>query len=529
MSPSGRERQLPPREFPTKKKAEAEFWAWLTEGYTILTDSVASSGETKSERKIIVLPKDEIKSAIQDAMKKNNLTLAQDLLEVASRPSEGSSDDMVRKSLRVGSGEYVKLLYVKILERTSFADVIMEVLLKPCKRVVENLKSQFYGCSYSVAKRLDHLLTTVEAWETEKPESRARMAELGEWNRRRILGVSQPETVTSANEWDMHEAPVADGTKPFAWLSPYCPRDLLEKERLEKMKTAFSRFVLSDLMLKASGGDYVKPVSGLFDEFKESWKKQIDREFPEQVGVRATVENQGLLFTISFMVAASFNVKKEQEFFDKYGEEEVKDFVNRILLGGVPLSKNMRYEGITNSEEYKHLVDSHSVVDPTYFNIYVGTELLVPCCRVTVKEPENFELDLISDTPSLTEKDKKQGEYLLRKIAEKIGRSEWIKEKLTDIHISSLAKMLMPEAIEKASGPNDYKEINSLMMIANKLNGYHTIMNFSEELVESTLRHHSVVSFYVNADLWRLIPLVLEDKNWMTLIDEYLKEKDSLD
>lgn len=362
----------------------------------------------------------------------------------------------------------------------------------------------------------------------EKPESRARMAELGEVNRRRVMGISPPESVTPANEWDMHEAPIPDGTKPFAWLSPYCRPDLLQKERLEKMKAVFSRFVLSDLMLKASGGDYVKPVSGLFDEFKEEWKKRIDREFPEQVGVRATVENQGLLFTITFMVAASLNVKKEQEFFDKYGEEEVKDFVNRILLGGVPLSKNMRYEGITNSEEYKHLVDSCSVVDPAHFNIYIGTELMVPCCRVNVKEPENFELDRISDRPSLTEEDKKQGEYLLLKIAEKVGRSEWIKEKLNDIHVFSYAKMLMPEAIEKASEPNDYKEINSLIMIANKLNDYQAIINFSEDLVESTLRHHSVVSFYVNADLWRLIPLVLEDKNWMTLIDEYLKEKDSL-
>jgi len=538
---SGREREQIPREFDPKKKTEAEFWAWLIEGYTLVADPSKSSNEAKPDRKIAVLSKDDIKLKIQEAMKKNERQQVQELLEIAARPSEGLSKEMVRKSVRVGSGEYVKLLYVKILERTSFAEVIMNVLLKPCKMKVEELKSKFYGHSFPIANKLDHLIKAIDGWETEKPESRASMAEWGEWGKV-LHSSSLPKTPqVRANEWDYRDRGSIDGGKPFSWLTPFYPPSLQQEENLERTKAALSRFAFTDIMAKLTGGDYDKPVSGIFDEFKDEWKQQIEKEFPDQVGVRATIENkdQNLLFSFLFTVVTSFNAKREQELFDKYGQEEAKDFVNKILLsGGELVSGKCQYEGITNSEKYKGLIDPRRVEEADFgsFNIYIGTIVEFPCCRVIIDNPGLFQLERVPDVPSGFENDRQQLKTMVLKMSDKIGRRDLVEKvkgfankrgskELDDADFSFLVSNIIPEAVSKASSSDDYREINNLVMIENKLSNYHTLMGFTEELVESTLSHYSVVSFYVNRDLWRLVPLVLEGKNWITLVDEYLKDK----
>ncbi|MGD0029187.1 MAG: hypothetical protein ABSC91_09635 [Candidatus Bathyarchaeia archaeon] len=538
---SGREREQIPQEFDPKKKTEAEFWAWLTEGHILVTDLSKSSNEAKPDRKIAVLSKDEIKLKIQEAMKKNERQQVQELLEIVAKPSEGLSKEMARKSVRVGSGEYVKLLYVKILERTSFAEVIMNVLLKPCKVKVEELKSKFYGHSFPIANKLDNLIKAIDEWETEKPESRASMAEWGEWGKV-LHSSSLPKTPQArANEWDYTEATTPEGGKPFSWLTPFYPPSLQQKENLEKTKAALSGFAFSDIMAKLTGGDYDKPVSGIFDEFKDEWKQQIEKEFPQQVGVRATVENrdQNLLFSFSFAVITSFNAKREQELFDKYGQDEVKDFVNKILLsGGESVPGKCQYEGITNSEKYKGLIDPRGVEEANFgsFNIYIGTFVEFPCCRVIIDNPRLFQLERVPDVPSGFENDRQQFKAMVLKMSEKIGRRDLVErvkgfankresKELNDADFSLLASNIIPEAVSKASSSDDYKEINNLMTIQNKLSNYNALMGFTEDLVESTLSHYSVVSFYINRDLWRLVPLVLEGKNWITLVDEYLKDK----
>lgn len=534
---AAREKEQIQREFDLKKKTEAEFWAWLTEGHIFVTDFPESSNEAKPERKIVVLSKEDIKLKIQDAMKKNDRERLQELLEIASKSPEGISNDMVRKSTRVGSGEYVKLFYVKILERTSFADVIMKLLLKPCKAKVEELKSKFYGHSFSIANKLDHLMKAIDEWEKEKPESRASIAE---WGKPIRLGSFPRALPKRANEWDNPEAPIPEGGKPFSWITPFYPPHLQQKKEQHRLRAAISRYALTDLMTKVSGGDHSDTMGEILDEFKEEWKQQIVKDFPESFGLRATIEGQdpNLLFTFYFAVVTPFNANRELELFDKYGQEEVKEFVNRILLtAGDLLPANGRYEGITNSKKYKNLVDPREVEEAKYgsFNVYIGTDVEFPCCRIIVISPKRFEIESVSDLPKSFKNDGQQYKTMVLKLSEKIGRLDLVEKvkgyasesgskELNQVHFSFLAKKVIPEAVRKASLPDDYRVINNLIMIENKFSDYQTIRRFAEDLVESTMRHYSVVSFYINKDLWRLVPLVLEGKNWIALVDKYLKE-----
>jgi len=44
-------------------------------------------------------------------------------------------------------------------------------------------------------------------------------------------------------------------------------------------------------------------------------------------------------------------------------------------------------------------------------------------------------------------------------------------------------------------------------------------------ITESSIRRRSVVSFYVNEDVWRFLPLAIKGKNWISIADAYLASK----
>ena len=60
---------------------------------------------------------------------------------------------------------------------------------------------------------------------------------------------------------------------------------------------------------------------------------------------------------------------------------------------------------------------------------------------------------------------------------------------------------MIPKAIDKASTPEDYREINNLLTLKHLYDDYRTIIDFVDEITQSTLNHHAVVSFYINSDL----------------------------
>jgi hypothetical protein len=115
-------------------------------------------------------------------------------------------------------------------------------------------------------------------------------------------------------------------------------------------------------------------------------------------------------------------------------------------------------------------------------------------------------------------------ELLLTEMAEKVGFRGLYKDDPTYPKLVMAADRLIPKAIEKANSPEDYRAVNNLLMLKNLYTDYKKIIDFGEQVITSTLKQRSVVSLYINNDLWRMIPLVLEQKNWITLVDEYLND-----
>jgi len=516
---------ITPREFGLKKKAEAEFWAWLMDGYAVSADT----RNAKAEPKIVVLSKDTIKSAIHEALNKGNSQRAQELLDAASKPLEEFNEAMIRRSIRVAPGEYVRLLHLKMLERTSFADVLMKVLINPCKKMVKELKHYYPGNQPFSGNKLDHLLNAIEQWEKKKPESRANVAEWGDWMKSdyRMRAMAENRKPIPANEWDENQVTVPVENRLYTSITPFYGQSLLDEKYLEKVKAAFCRFTLTDLMIKASGGDLSKPVSGLFYEFKDEWAQYAEEEpFAEQINLNAFIdspsENQDLFFELFFQLTTKFGAKRELDLFSKYGEDEVIEFVNRVKWALQP------YEGITNSEKYKSWVASlpyDDSDDSHHFHFMIGADVRLTCCKVSASTPDGFETDWPPNMPSVFENYRKQFEVLLQRVAEKVGFENPYKKEPTYPNLAIVAGELIPKAIDKASSPDDYRVINNLLTFKNLYLDYKTITDFGEQLTISSLRHHSVVSFYINSDLWRLVPIVLEGTNWIKLVDDYLGER----
>lgn len=520
-------------EFSTNERSKAELWAWLTGGYAVS----AHAGKTKSERKIVVLSKDPLKAAIRESLSSNDSERAQELLDVASKPEEKLSTSMVRKSVRVSPGEYVKLLYLKMSERTSFADVMMKVLTDPCKNMIRELESQFREKQLPLTDRLRHLSEVVELWEKEKPESRSDIAEWGDWTKSSFpfSQENQNKEPIPANEWDIHQLTVPVEAKSYTEIAPFFSKSCIDEKYIQKVKVAFTRFAMTDLTIKSSGGDLAKPASKLLYEFKDEWMHDLEEKpFLEQIGFDAYIDNtsekQELFFGVITSLMTSVSAKRELDLFSKYGEEEVKEFIDRVKRFEYPsFSVNGHFNGITNSDEYRNWIVCFPLDNQhdDHFDVQIGTELDVICCKITASGPNSYESDWPPNLPPVLEKYRQQFASLTKETAEKVGFKITFEHDPTYPRIAMDASQLIPKAIDKAGTPEDYRTVNNLLTLKNLYDDYMTIIEFGEQVATSTLKHHSVVSFYINSDLWRIVPLVLERDNWVKLIDNYLNAKKS--
>jgi hypothetical protein len=523
-------------EFSTKERSKAEFWAWLTDGFVLSKETEKTKDNPKPERKLTVMSRVRMKDAIRDALRRRSPERAQELLEIASKPTEDLREDMVRKSIRVSPGEYTKLLYLKILERSSFADVMMKALFEPCRKKAEEITHLPTVKTPIANERLQHLLEVINDWANEKPETRASIVQTGHWSKRPgVSAATEPFHRKAANLNDVPSFDLSDA-KSIAMIEPFYAKTLVEKENLADTKDAFSRLALADIFAKVSAGDQSKSVIDLFNEFKEEWKEKVQGEFFDHLSFHVFIDHSDkkpeFFFELFFECTTTFDAKRELELFLKYGEENVIDFVNKIKGYCFPTEADGKYKGITKSKEYENAHSSPYENDDEDFRVSIGTDFDFTCCKISATTPEDFLTDSNQIEQPYLENLRRQFEPLMQKIAEKVANTNFLKKyedrkNRKEAYSFTAANDLLREALDKAETPEDYKDINSLLSIIHMQQDYDTIVDFGKYVARSTLKHNSVVSLYINSDLWRLVPLVLQEKNWISLVDDYLKERNS--
>src|SRR6266571_3656977 len=279
-----------PKIFPASERDKAEFWAWLSEQYLIRvrSDQLPKSGEKEGRFRIV--SKEDLRQLIGEALETDDQGWADELLQLASG-SQQIGKEIVRKSIRVQKGEYLKMLYVKLIENSSFSDVILKLLQRPARSYVSALRSKLSHASRSVDLRLDHLFSQIDTWDKAKPESRTRSVDLA--------------------------STILDETG-------YIPAQYSLK--LDDIKPAVSSYALGEVERKIlrPGMQYLRKIYE--EEFQARWRSGIEESVPQGIALKPTPspsDSNAVLFTPLLNYYEVLDERQTQKLFEKYGEDTV--------------------------------------------------------------------------------------------------------------------------------------------------------------------------------------------------------------
>ena len=476
--------------FPANQEREADFLAWLTEGHVIF-ESQKNQPEGK-QGVFRVVSIEEIKQLITDAFEKREDTQVNNLLCLASQ-SQPLSNDLIRKSLRVGSGEYLKLWYVKLLEKTSFSDVIVRMLIPIAIDYLSTYKRNRLQEIGEENKRFKHLLQLLEQWPNISPESRERAVDM------RLADF----------EMD-HE------------LLPNSPRNL------ENIKNSVSRVILSELesQLFPQPFDYRKDV---FEELKQEWAKDLVENPLSSMTLEASIEasdSSKVIFKPNVVLSKRLTVDDQERLFEKYGERHAVCFINEFT----PKDPNKEEKLYRGSEEELQ-------------EICIYRQIYLPFCYANILDSENFEVKGVASANTMEKIN--QDAIRLRVLIENLGKRIDIDANNFFVHEYKYLRELSTEdpeiplvfarsekltnflkiATKLAKGTDDFVYIAEINSCRNRILDYVRTQSFVGDLVESSIRRRSVVSFYVNEDVWRFLPLAIKGKNWISIADAYFASK----
>ena len=483
------------------KKNEGEFLAWLTEGH-VIPESVAPKSSSEIGRMFRVVSTEEIKQLIIKAMENNDELQANKLLDKASETQPLSKDSqekptILRKSIRVGNGEYLKLLYVKLQEKTSFSDIIIRMLIPHVRNYLSSLRVECADKLKDGGQRLDHLATLIDEWDKISPESRSRAVDLG------------------LVDYDLGK-----------YVEAYYPG------KAEDTKSALSDFVLTELE-KEAYPDHLVSSYPVFEAFRKRWGNQIrEGNICDWVDLEVSIteDMNKIQFTPNVLLQTRMEEEERKKFCEDVGENNFNHFLKNI---------QRKTPGSKKTE------DKHYASDDKDLHINRGVSL--PTFMVSISGPKNFELECVSNSTILDQMKKDDGKLLdlIERLDKSIdlaaqdqfrkeieSRKNHIQEGEERVASQVIAKSptltkYVKRAVELSKTSSDFSIIKQINSLQSRIISYGTIIDFTEILVHNSIERRSIVSFHVYEDVWRFLPLVIKGKDWINIVDAYLNKSQS--
>jgi hypothetical protein len=305
-------------------------------------------------------------------------------------------------------------------------------------------------------------------------------------------------------------------------LLPNSPRNL------ENIKNSVSRVILSELesQLFPQPFDYRKDV---FEELKQEWAKDLVENPLSSMTLEASIEasdSNKVIFKPNVVLSKRLTVDGQERLFEKYGERHVVCFINEFTPKD-PNKEDKLYRG--SEEELQE--------------ICIYRQIYLPFCYANILDSENFEVKGVASAN--TAEKINQDAIRLRVLIENLGKRIDIDANNFFVHEYTYLRELSNEdpeiplvfarsekltsflkiATKLAKGTDDFVYIAEINSCRNRILDYVRTQSFVGDLVESSIRRRSVVSFYVNEDVWRFLPLVIKGKNWISIADAYLASK----
>lgn len=472
-------------------KKELEFWSWLTEGY--LVPDPLEFTPSKKVSKYQLVTTDEIKQLLADAFDQGKTQLADNLLEIASK-REVLSDELVRKSSRLKTGEYLKLLYIKLLEETSFSEVIIKILKPYSRKYLDSFRSKYQEHISQNEDRINHLYNLIDKWDEISPESRSRAVDLG------LLDF--------------------EGKKEI-------PIDYPSK--LEEAKNYLPDFYLGELDRKFKFKEGTRIKTKVNAEFETRWREELDKyplgDILLNVSIDEKDENK-LLLKPTVRLSRHLDYDELIKLFEEYGENNVVGYINLFTVN--ISGKQVDYLNPFELEEYDY--------------IFFWTVIDLPSCHVTIKDAENFGIEF-SDQTDYSEnlfRDHRILDHTVESLCKKLelDHANFFEKDKNQLHrdlekgrneLYSLNRYMRSNTwneflklATRLAKPEDFLSIKKISTYRNQILNSFKVEGLIDNLVYSSIIRRSVVSFYVNTDVWRFLPLVLKEQDWFNIADQYL-------
>ena len=387
----------------------------------------------------------------------------------------------------MGAGEYLSLYRLKLEKGASFSDKIIGVSSPRIQAYLQEKLAPLTDSCVSGKKRFEHIVAEVRAWSQKKPEAR-----------------------TKEPDWEA-DLPGMIAKYPY---------------RIDEVKEAYLGLVFRELDDKMQHLEYNYPEGkdNIYQHFRAIWKKDIEEDVIASTFLESSLGDKDNTIRFTPVVSPNgrvrFEDKELEDLFDAYGEEEVRGFANTMdEISGTP-------------EKFKQ-------TDRESRAVYFRMEVRLPIFAVRETGPDQIEVECIEkktfaqklawDAAALEEAVKLEAqrleqdpnsyfkleydEYYRRETGE--GR---VRKSLGEILAASEnLTRLIRLATKLANTPEDFAEVQRLTRMRTRVRGYSMVMEFLETLVRSSVERHNVISFYVNSDVWRVMPLALQGTNWIEL------------
>ena len=342
--------------------------------------------------------------------------------------------------------------------------------------------------------RLKHLFKLLEQWPNISPESRERAVDM------------------RLSDFEMDKE-----------LLPNSPRGL------EKIKDSVSRVILSELENQLFPPPF-DDKNRVFEEFKQEWANELSENPLYSMTLEASIDegnSNTVIFTPNVVLSKTLTEDDQERLFEKYGEMDVVDFINRFNPKD------------TDKEEKRYLGSAEELHE-----IIIYRQIYLPSCSANISDSENFEAkDITSDTSmKKINNDAINLRVLIKELGNRVdintdnlflNEHKYLRELPSDedseiplvFARSETLTNFLKIATQLAKGTQDFVYIAEINSRKNRILDYVRTQSFVCDLVESSVKRRSVVSFYVNEDVWRFIPLAIKGRNWITIADAYLASK----
>jgi len=446
-----------PDTFGKKEQGQAELWAALTNRFPVNNALIADLDDKKSNPDGFTLKtRLEISGLISHALKANEQRTAKTLFEI-TRPVT-QRRDYTRKSLRIGQGEYLDLLYLKRKKETSFSSVLIDVLTPAMIQYVENLKSK-YGDT--LRDQIFNLREQILKWRETAPEARSRNVSYNYIE-------AKENYFFPAGERDSFLESMRNATKTFGYLLNL-PADIY------------------------SGPDLI------FQELQDEWDKEIDNHYKTGV-YREVYIDENMPNTLSFRIVmvpiVSVDSIRMEEIYQKY-DYGIDGYIEKYFLD-------------KDSEPYKKLLERYKGTPNKFTNILehgldisLGYEITLSKYYVEVINENEFEIKI--------------NLKYFKELEDMLTRSE--KDILDEVkHYDYTTFDELIHKVMMSGNEVEYRLVSQLFSIGDTRYNLRAIVGYGSSLITKEIAKYPVISYYIPHSLVPLSSIILKEKKLHKLI-----------